>query len=470
MDTLKRKDRLALIAILAGLAWAGWMPANAAECPYERNGFIADLPPGAHDAEGVVTVIDERTVQVDHFTYDGTAPAVYFYLGIENDDDAFDAGIPIGPQLVQAYSDASLTLTLPEGQSLDGYNAISVWCEAFSVNFTSGAFVEPLAGDCNCDRRVDFDDIDPFVAAINGASSYLAAYPNCRWLNGDADGDGTITFDDIDAFVEALNLASRTRTVLMDFDGLEDLGDDYVYEGWLIIDGMPVSAGRFQIDGDGNPCPSEFRVVDAHEAAMYVLTIEPVVDDPPTPADTHVLAGPFVGDTAVIEIGHPAALGDDFTSASGSYVLATPTTAAIDDDYDQGIWWLDPMGGPAATLDLPPLPAGWVYEGWVAGMDGPITTGRFLSPAGADFDGAGPTSGPDGFPPFPGQDFIDPALSLIGYAAVISVEPEPDNSPAPFALKPLVDPNIEDIPPPTLQTMMNNADSAPTGAIMVVFD
>ena len=61
-----------------------------------------------------------------------------------------------------------------------------------------------LPGDLNCDGVVDFDDIDPFVAALGGQEAYEAAYPNCNWLNADANGDGVVTFDDIDPFVALL--------------------------------------------------------------------------------------------------------------------------------------------------------------------------------------------------------------------------------------------------------------------------
>jgi hypothetical protein len=88
-------------------------------------------------------------------------------------------------------------------------------------------------------------------------------------------------------------------------------------------------------------------------------------------------------------------------------------------------------------------------------------------PQAADSDGAGATSGPDDAPPFPGQDFIDPPVSLLGFAAVISVEPEPDDSPAPFVLKPLVDMDIKDVAPGVLQMMENNAASAPTGTVTI---
>lgn len=63
---------------------------------------------------------------------------------------------------------------------------------------------EPLPGDLNCDGRVDFADIDPFVTALAGQAVYEAAYPGCRYANGDCDGDGGVDFADIDPFVALL--------------------------------------------------------------------------------------------------------------------------------------------------------------------------------------------------------------------------------------------------------------------------
>jgi hypothetical protein len=87
--------------------------------------------------------------------------------------------------------------------------------------------------------------------------------------------------------------------------------------------------------------------------------------------------------------------------------------------------------------------------------------------SGVDSDGAGGAlAGNDPAPPFPGQDFINPLRTLTGgYAAVISIEPEPDDSAAPFALKPLVDMNIEDLGIGVAQAMSNQASSFPTGMV-----
>ena len=218
---------------------------------------------------------------------------------------------------------------------------------------------------------------------------------------------------------------------------LEALGADFDYEGWIIVDGEAVSTGKFDIV-EGETVPASFNLdrTQANAAATFVLTIEPLMDDPAAPADTHILAGAIADGTANITTDHAAALGSDFTEAAGSFILATPSNNNA--TPSQGIWYLDNSGDPVvAGLTLPTLPAGWLYEGWVVGENGPISTGTFTDVAAADSDGAGPTAGPNGTPSFPGQDFITPALDLVGLTSVISVEPYPDNSSAPFSMKPL---------------------------------
>lgn len=245
----------------------------------------------------------------------------------------------------------------------------------------------------------------------------------------------------------------------LDFTGVEDLGPDFVYEGWIMVDGAPVSTGVFTVSPGGALHPSIFPVSDyeAENATAFILSIEPKFDHDPAPSDVKYLAGEFMSGMAELGLSHPAVLGTDFSMASGSYFLETPTTGSIADDYDQGLWFLDMMG-PGPSLDLPDLPSGWVYEGWVVGMDGPMTTGRFTATDMADSDGAGPYAGPDMAPSFPGQDFITPPMSLVGTTVVISVEPEPDNSMHPFAIKPLIDMTVEDMGAGVHQDLALNTD------------
>lgn len=239
------------------------------------------------------------------------------------------------------------------------------------------------------------------------------------------------------------------------------LGSDYVYEGWIIVDDAPVTAGRFTVDENGVATPAAFELdqADADAATLYVLTIEPAQGDDPAPSHTHILAGPITSGSASLTVDHAAAFGTDFSTAAGSYILATPTTG--DDTVpEQGIWWLNPGETKTASLDLPTLPAGWVYEGWVVGAAGPVSTGRFTDVGAGDDDLAGAAKGATGDgPPFPGQDFITPASVLNdgSYKAVITVEPDPDNSSLPFLIKPLVHDPIGGAVAPTQHTMVNNA-------------
>lgn len=238
----------------------------------------------------------------------------------------------------------------------------------------------------------------------------------------------------------------KFKDLTLNISGLEDLGNDYMYEGWIIVNGSPVTTGRFSVDGSGMLSQTSFNLnyEDITAASTFVLTIEPAVGDDPAPSSVHILAGDFSGNSGNLSISHAAALGNDFSSSAGKYILATPTDGSMNNE-NSGIWFLDlTSGSPAVGLTLPTLPAGWKYEGWAV-IDGvPVTTGTFTDAIVADdFDGFSSTA--NAGPPFPGEDFIMNAPSgltfptdLAGGTAVISIEPDPDNSPNPFLLKPLV--------------------------------
>lgn len=241
------------------------------------------------------------------------------------------------------------------------------------------------------------------------------------------------------------NPTPNASMITMDIDNLEPLADNERYEGWLIVDGNPVSTGLFEVDENGNPSETTFEVNESNleNATAYVLSIEPFPDSDPAPSDIKILGGAFSGNTAAVSVNHPAALNASFDGASGTYILATPTTTTTNDELS-GVWFLD-GSDMSAGLDLPELPANWAYEGWAVINGTPVSTGTFTSVSGMDM--AAPFSGSDGSgPAFPGEDFITNAPSgvsfptdLSGMTIVISIEPVPDNSPAPFAFKPLVD-------------------------------
>lgn len=271
------------------------------------------------------------------------------------------------------------------------------------------------------------------------------------------------------------NMPAETSLTL-DIQGLEDLGDDYVYEGWLMVDGSPVSSGRFTVNTSGALSQSSFEIPEEQlsVATAFILTIEPATNDDPAPSDVHILAGNFSGDQGTVSVAHPAALGNDFSMASGNYILATPTDGGSDDNEESGIWFLDNSSGSAvAGLDLPTLPAGWKYEGWLV-IDGtPVSTGTFTQVDAADDNAAtSPFKGDGGSgPAFPGEDLLQNAptnltfpTDLRGKTAVVSIEPYPDNSSHPFLLKPLAAMIPADADLHTAYGMNSNLSSFPTGS------
>jgi hypothetical protein len=265
----------------------------------------------------------------------------------------------------------------------------------------------------------------------------------------------------------------QTKEISLNIQNLEELGNNFVYEGWLIVNGNPVSTGKFS----SVIMPQSFTVSesDVNNATKFVLTIEPASDSDSGPSETKLLAGDFNGNTASLTVG---VIGD-FSDISGKYILATPTNGS-DTNENSGIWFLDlpnSMPPPLTGLNLPNLPNGWKYEGWVVINGVPITTGKFTNVNATDeFNGysgnvpLGMPNGNDGF--FPGEDFlnsppsgVDFPLDLAGKTAVISIEPNPDNDLKPFSLKPLAGMIPQDATDHVTYMLQNNIVSFPIGEV-----
>lgn len=114
---------------------------------YARAGWVAKLSMLQHGVSGSVTIVDERTLRLDAFHYDGGGPAVYVYLAGQDVNAAFASGKAVGNRLNRngvPYVNSSVVVQLPEGQTLDGLNAVSIWCADFRANFGSGTFAKPV--------------------------------------------------------------------------------------------------------------------------------------------------------------------------------------------------------------------------------------------------------------------------------------------------------------------------------------
>lgn len=254
------------------------------------------------------------------------------------------------------------------------------------------------------------------------------------------------------AAIMMLALPAAAAELTLSFENLPPLdeGTDGLYEGWAIINGAPVSTGVFNVDGAGQAvmpgggAPAVFMVDDSIGMASAIkISIEPVGDMDPSPSGLIVLTGNVEGENTSLVSAIPGL--EMLMSSAGAYILATPSDNdenATNDDM--GIWFLSVPGPMAGLTGLPDLGPNWVYEGWVVDVSGsspmPYTTGTFAMGDGFDSDQAGCNAGG---PPFPGQDFVTyhcgPVLDLDSgnFAAVISIEPVPDNNPGPFMFKPL---------------------------------
>ena len=111
--------------------------------------------------------------------------------------------------------------------------------------------------------------------------------------------------------------------------GLEDLGADYQYEGWVVVEGTPVSTGTFTVNANGVLSQTSFEVAQEtlDNATKFVLTLEPNPDIDPLPSDQKLVASDFTADTATISTAVAPGVGD-FSASSGTFFLRTPTDEA----------------------------------------------------------------------------------------------------------------------------------------------
>jgi mono/diheme cytochrome c family protein len=112
---------------------------SGCEATHPRVGQTATLSMDFHRTTGTARIVDDCTIVIEDFGYDGTGIDVRFYGALGRD---YDAGFPISEDLLRSggYSGETLTLTLPEGRTLDDMDSISLWCVDVGVSFGDGVF------------------------------------------------------------------------------------------------------------------------------------------------------------------------------------------------------------------------------------------------------------------------------------------------------------------------------------------
>lgn len=229
--------------------------------------------------------------------------------------------------------------------------------------------------------------------------------------------DVAIDYEPYRALTFDLNLPALT-TARYALWAVDDSGQYVLLKEFMVNDSL------FITDLTGRPLSTSVSTAgyDLHQAASFVVSIEPGDDTPTTPSSTVVLqTNQRSGASYRLEFPY------DITGSTGSYIIATPTNGPSTQETS-GAWFAAP-----ASLSLPTLPDGWLYAAWLKHDQTWLPMGAFSTVASADDRAqfSGPRVGYD----TPGEDFLtnarpnDPAfpLDLTDGLSELVITLQPDN-------------------------------------------
>ncbi|CAG7836850.1 unnamed protein product [Allacma fusca] len=103
-----------------------------------RGKYIGRLAKREHKVSGEVYAVDARTIHIRGFNYDGAGPDAFFWTGFTEHPSPQGIIIPNErgtKEVLGAYNNQDITITLPDGLTLRDVKWLAVWCRAFEVNF-----------------------------------------------------------------------------------------------------------------------------------------------------------------------------------------------------------------------------------------------------------------------------------------------------------------------------------------------
>lgn len=101
-------------------------------------GQVATLSTRSHNVKGQAKIVDDCTIEISNFSYDGGGLSKVFVYGAKGGNYA--AGFPMGINLKgSVFSNQTLKVALQAGD-LDKLDGISIWCTDASANFGDGTF------------------------------------------------------------------------------------------------------------------------------------------------------------------------------------------------------------------------------------------------------------------------------------------------------------------------------------------
>ena len=96
---------------------------------------------GEGQVSGFVTMVDDCTLELHDFSYDGNGIDVRVY-GAK--DPSFKPAFTMGPNIVgRTFNRETWRVTLPAGKTLGDLDWVGIWCVAVGADFGSGPFQAP---------------------------------------------------------------------------------------------------------------------------------------------------------------------------------------------------------------------------------------------------------------------------------------------------------------------------------------
>lgn len=274
------------------------------------------------------------------------------------------------------------------------------------------------------------------------------------------------------------NSPDEGSQVTINIENLPSISETAKYQAWFYGENAAVGKiGVLTPDANGKvDAVFDVKLSEMKRAKYILVTVEPNLHDSLIlrPGPLRLIAGTIGVNSAALTAQHDLAKKLNFTEAAGKYTLYTPTSAATNDEKS-GVWFVELLNNTAsAGLNLPPVPAGCAYQGWVITNGQTISTGKFTVLDDSDLDDT--YSDELAAPKFPGEDFIKepPAgftfpLDLSGASLFITLESSADVSDLPAGVKVLQATIPADAAASTTYQMqpVNNTIPSPSGSLVM---
>lgn len=172
---------------------------------------VGALDTKEHGVRGVVFALNESTLFVKDFEYDGAGPDAFFWVGTEGEPGEVGTILPYpfqgkfydykdsnAPIITGVYEKVNITLTLPDDLKVSDLKWFSVWCRQFAVNFADVYFPKDFSFEHDDDSYAEPEgtDAEPEHEGDHHDGHYedsdVAAEPE----HSDAEPEHTDSYDD----------------------------------------------------------------------------------------------------------------------------------------------------------------------------------------------------------------------------------------------------------------------------------